>query len=281
MTPAVEPFFHRPSGTLSYLVHHGGDAVIIDPVLDLDVVSGRVSTAPCDVIISRARDLDLTVHWVLDTHAHADHISGGHFLSGTLGAKLGMGRGIRQVQATFAPVFNDDAHTAAPFDTLFDEGAVLSAGEMSVTVMSTPGHTDDSVTYRVGDAAFVGDTLFSPARGTARCDFPGGSARALFDTIQRLYALPDGTRLYLCHDYPAAEDEPVVYTLVEDQRRTNARLRADTDCDQFVAWREARDATLSLPAMIIPALQVNVRGGQLPAPEANGVRYLKLPLNQF
>ncbi|MEO1576125.1 MAG: MBL fold metallo-hydrolase, partial [Pseudomonadota bacterium] len=198
MTPTVEPFFHRPSGTLSYLVHHGDDAVIIDPVLNLDVVSGTISAAPSDDIAARASELGVRVHWVLDTHAHADHISGAHYLARALDAKLGMGRGIRQVHATFAPVFNDDAQAPAPFDTLFEDGATCAAGALTVKVMCTPGHTDDSVTYRIGDAAFVGDTLFAPARGTARCDFPGGSARALFDTIQRLYALPEGTRLYLC-----------------------------------------------------------------------------------
>lgn len=281
MNPIVEPFFHRRSGTLSYLVHDNSDALIIDPVLDLDVVSGKVSTVPSDDIARRAEALGLHVHWIIDTHAHADHVSGGHHLKTALGAQLGMGRGIRQVHATFAPVFNDDVQQPAPFDALFEDGASFDAGKLHVEVMFTPGHTDDSVTYRIGDAAFVGDTLFAPARGTARCDFPGGSASALYETIQKLYALPESTRLYLCHDYPAADEEPVVFTTVETQRSNNARLRAGTDRGEFVAWREERDATLSLPAMIIPALQVNVRGGELPAPEANGVRYLKLPLDQF
>ena len=280
MTPEVESFFHRRSGTLSYLVCAGDDAVMIDPVLDFDVVSGRLSTEPADLMAARAAELGLTVHWVIDTHAHADHLSAGHYLREQLGAKLGMGRGIRQVQANFAQVFDDDAGAVA-FDALFDDGDAFEAGGLALRVMATPGHTDDSVTYRVGDAAFVGDTLFAPARGTARCDFPGGSAEALFDTIQALYRLPDATRLFLCHDYPGADDQPVVFTTVADQRNGNARLNGTTERQAFVRWREARDATLSLPALIIPALQVNVRGGALPAPSANGVRYLKWPLNQF
>ncbi len=281
MTPQVESFFHRRSGTLSYLVYEGRDALIIDAVLDFDVVSGRVDPEPADAIARRASALGLNVHWVIDTHAHADHLSGSHHLKQSLGARLGMGRGIRQVHATFAPVFNDDAAKPADFDELFEDEQTFSAGALRVRVLRTPGHTDDSVTYLVGDAAFVGDTLFAPARGTARCDFPGGSAEALYDTVQTLYALPPQTRLFLCHDYPAADEEPVVFTTVQAQRDNNVRLSEATDRATFVAWRQERDATLSLPALIIPALQVNVRGGELPAADDNGVRYLRLPINQF
>ncbi|MEM6638636.1 MAG: MBL fold metallo-hydrolase [Pseudomonadota bacterium] len=279
--PHVVPFFHRRSGTLSYLVHHGKDALIIDPVIDYDPVSGQLCSGPSDEIAAAAERLDVNVHWVIDTHAHADHLSGAYYLKTRFEAKLGMGRGIQNVHATFAAVFNDQTEQAVPFDAFFEDGTGFFAGDLDVQVMATPGHTDDSVTYLIGDAAFVGDTLFAPERGTARCDFPGGSADALFDTIQSLYDLPDGTRLFLCHDYPEHDADPVVYTTVEAQRTGNARVRRDTDRTSFVAWREARDAALSLPALIIPALQVNVRGGALPAAESNGIRYLKVPLNQF
>jgi len=282
VNPQVVSFFHRKSGTLSYLVHDGADALIIDPVIDLDLASGRLSTAPSDDIIEQVKSLGLKVVWIVETHAHADHLTGGDYLRGKLKAPLGIGRGIRNIQSTFEPVFDlaaDDEDRA--FDRLFDDGDQFQIGNLAVGVLATPGHTDDSVTYVVGDAAFVGDTLFAPARGTARCDFPGGSAAQLYATIHKLYALPNETRLFLCHDYPAQGESPVVSVTVETQREKNVHVTASTTEAAFVELRETRDATLSMPALIIPGLQVNIRGGALPAPAGNGITYLKMPLNQL
>lgn len=282
--PLVEPFFHRPTGTLTYLVHDGKRAMIIDPVADLEAASGRLTHASSDEIVARVRALGLTVDWVLETHAHADHLSDGDYLRRELGAGLGIGRGIEAVQDTFEPVFGmsaDDPPRRGVFDRLFDDDDRFEVGSMTVRVLATPGHTNDSVSYLVGDAAFVGDTLFSPARGTARCDFPGGSAPRLYRTIQALYALPARTRLFLCHDYPEADEDPVVSVTVAEQRATNAHVTARTSEDEFVRLREARDATLDVPALILPALQVNIRGGALPPPADDGSTYLKLPINRI
>ncbi|MFK7886234.1 MAG: MBL fold metallo-hydrolase [Gammaproteobacteria bacterium] len=274
----VESFFHRRSGTLSYLVHDATTGVVIDPVIDLLLASGRMSTQPSDAILTRIDALALKVPWVLETHAHADHLTGGDYLRKKLGAKLGIGQGIRSVQANFEPVF-DLPPGSDDFDHLFDDNEVIQAGAFEIRVMSTPGHTDDSVAYLIGDAAFVGDTLFAPARGTARCDFPGGSAEALYRTIQKLFELPDETRVYLCHDYPAVDEEPVVSTSVAEQRAANVHIKAGTQPEDYIKLRETRDATLAMPALIIPALQVNIRAGALPAADANGITYLRLPLN--
>ncbi len=276
--PRVEAFFHRSSGTLSYLVHDKTTGIVIDPVVDLTLASGRLSTEPSDEIAARVDELQLNIEWILETHAHADHLTGGDYLRKKLGARLGIGKGIRSVQANFEPVF-DLAPTDDDFDHLFDDNETVRSGALEITVMSTPGHTNDSVTYLIGNAAFVGDTLFAPARGTARCDFPGGSAEALYQTIQRLYQLPDDTRLYLCHDYPAPDEQPVVSVTVAEQRAGNLHVKTDTALEEYVRLRETRDATLSMPALIIPALQVNIRAGALPAADANGTTYLRLPLN--
>jgi glyoxylase-like metal-dependent hydrolase (beta-lactamase superfamily II) len=276
--PRVEAFFHRSSGTLSYLVHDKTTGIVIDPVVDLTLASGRLSTEPSDEIAARIDELQLNIEWILETHAHADHLTGGDYLRKKLGARLGIGKGIRSVQANFEPVF-DLAPTDDDFDHLFDDNETVRSGALEITVMSTPGHTNDSVTYLIGNAAFVGDTLFAPARGTARCDFPGGSAEALYQTIQRLYQLPDDTRLYLCHDYPAPDEQPVVSVTVAEQRAGNLHVKTDTALEEYVRLRETRDATLSMPALIIPALQVNIRAGALPAADANGTTYLRLPLN--
>lgn len=281
---SIEPFFHRATGTLTYLVHDSNRAMIIDSVADLDAASGRLRHTSCDAIVARVQALDLEVDWVLETHAHADHLSGGDYLRRCLGATLGIGRGIASVQSTFEPVFNmagDNPVREPAFDRLFDDGDQFAVGSLQVRVLATPGHTADSVTYLVGDAAFVGDTLFSPGRGTARCDFPGGDAAQLYRTIQTLYGLPSETRLFLCHDYPDEGEDPVVSARVEQQRRENVHLTADTSMEQFVQLREERDATLSMPALILPALQVNVRGGALPPPADNGTVYLKLPINRL
>ncbi|MFK8017273.1 MAG: MBL fold metallo-hydrolase [Gammaproteobacteria bacterium] len=282
MSPNVVSFFHRKSGTLSYLVHDGKKALIIDPVIDLDLASGRLSSAPSDEILTQVKTLGLSVAWIVETHAHADHLTGGDYLRRQLGAPLGIGRGIRNVQGTFEPVFEmTSADTERAFDRLFEDGDELKIGDMNVRVMATPGHTDDSVTYIVGDAAFVGDTLFAPTRGTARCDFPGGSATELFATIHKLYALPETTRLFLCHDYPPRDEPPLVSATVQTQREQNAHVTSTTTEAAFVELRETRDATLSMPALIIPALQVNIRGGALPDAASNGTTYLKLPLNRL
>jgi len=287
MNPRVQPFFHRDSSTWTYVVAEpdGRAAAIIDPVLDFDSRSGRTSTAPAETVLAYVSGQDLEVQWILETHAHADHLSAGHWLRSQLpGARLAIGDGIRRVQQTFRPIFNlgeEFAGDGSQFDHLWRDGEAFTIGALQARVLALPGHTSDSSAYLVGDALFTGDSLFMPDSGTARCDFPGGDAAALYRSIQRMYQLPDATRVFVCHDYGAGGREVACETTIGEQKRANIHVRAGTSEAEFVQLREARDATLSMPALILPAVQVNIRAGELPPAEANGVRYLKVPLNRF
>ncbi|KZE33252.1 glyoxylase-like metal-dependent hydrolase (beta-lactamase superfamily II) [Crenobacter luteus] len=284
MPVQIDAFYDAVTGTVSYLVYDtpGGRAAIVDPVLDYDPKSGRTSHTGAQRIVARVRELGLTVDWLLETHAHADHLSAAAWLQRELGGRIAIGRQIDKVQRHFKPVFNLEAGFATdgtPFDVLLDDGDTLPLGQLSIEVMHLPGHTAADVAYRVDDAVFVGDTLFMPDVGTARCDFPGGDAATLYHSVQRLYALPPETRLFMCHDYPPAGRAPAWETTVAEQRARNIHLRDGVGEADFVAMRTARDATLAMPVLILPAIQVNIRAGHLPPPEANGRRYLKIPLD--
>jgi glyoxylase-like metal-dependent hydrolase (beta-lactamase superfamily II) len=290
--PVVQPFHHADTGTWSYVVHDPGSrvAAIIDPVLDFDAKSGRTGTTSAQALADHVRDHALDVQWLLETHAHADHLSAAHALKSRHYplARIAIGAGIRAVQAHFAPLFGlgVDAADGACFDHLLTDGETFALGDIAVRVIAVPGHTSDSNAFLIGDALFPGDSLFLPDSGTARCDFPGGDAATLYRSIQRLFALPDATRVFVCHDYgrPATGDggrEPRCETTIAAQKRDNIHVRDGIDEAAFVALRQARDATLAMPALILPALQVNLRAGALPAPEANGVRYLRIPLDRL
>ena len=285
MNPQVEAFFDPATFTWSYVVSDPATkrCAIIDSVLDYDAAAGRTSTASADRLIAHVREQGLVVDWLLETHVHADHLSAAPYLRQALGGQLGIGALITRVQDTFGKLFNaggDFATDGRQFDRLFEDGDSFTIGSLEARVLHTPGHTPACVTYVIGDAAFIGDTLFMPDYGTARCDFPGGDARALYRSIQQLFALPDETRLYLCHDYlPAGRSDYVCMTTVAEQRANNLHIHDGVDEDSFVAMRLARDATLKMPALILPSVQVNMRGGELPPAEDNGVRYLKVPLN--
>lgn len=281
--PAIRAFFDEPTNTVSYLVSDPATkrAVVIDPVLDYDHRAGMVDIRSVEAILQAAADAGLSIEWVLETHAHADHLSGAPWIKRKTGARVGIGEHITDVQRTFAPVFglDDVSGDGREFDGLFRDGDVFPLGDLQVEVLHTPGHTPACVSYRIADAVFVGDTLFMPDYGTARADFPGGDARTLYRSIQKLLALPADTRLYLCHDYKApGRDHYAWETTVADEKTGNVHVGGGVDEDSFVAMREARDATLSAPALLLPSLQVNIRAGRLPEPESNGRRYLKIPL---
>lgn len=285
--PQVTPFFHRPSNTWSYVVADADAraAAIIDPVLDFEAASGRTATASAQALLDFVREQALDVAWIVETHAHADHLSAGHWLKQQLpDARLAIGEGIRQVQRTFRDVYHlGEAFPVdgSQFDHLFADGETFAIGALQAQVVAVPGHTSDSCAYLIGDALFTGDSLFMPDGGTARCDFPGGSAATLYRSIRRLYALPDATRVFVCHDYGPGGRAVACETSIGEQKRANIHVRADTDEGRFVQVREARDATLAMPALMLPAVQVNIRAGRLPEVEDNGVRYLKLPLDRF
>jgi glyoxylase-like metal-dependent hydrolase (beta-lactamase superfamily II) len=288
MKPHVQPFFHADSNTWSYVVHEpaGQAAAVIDAVLDFDAKAGRTSTTSAQQLVDYVRDRGLQVQWILETHAHADHLSGGHWLrSQWPQARLAIGEGIRTVQKTFRPIFNLGEHfpvDGSQFDHLFEDGELFRIGALEARVTAVPGHTCDSSAYLIGDALFTGDSLFMPDAGTARCDFPGGDARTLFRSIRHLFhTLPDDTRVFVCHDYGPGGREVACETTIGAQKRDNIHVREGTQEDAFVALREARDATLAMPALILPAVQANIRAGALPPPEDNGVRYLKIPLDQI
>jgi glyoxylase-like metal-dependent hydrolase (beta-lactamase superfamily II) len=283
-TPLVESLFEPLSGTYTHVVYDrpGGHAAVIDPVLDFDACRGRTSHVSADAVIAAVRRLDLNVDWILETHAHADHLSAAPYLQSRLGGQTAIGAHIRTVQATFKRLFHlEDAFATdgSQFDRLLQEGDTLALGGLTLVAWHVPGHTPADMAYRVGDAVFVGDTLFQPDVGTARCDFPGGDARTLYRSIRRLLALPPATRLFMCHDYPPAGREPSPSCSVAEERAHNIHVHDGVDEARFVALREARDAALALPQLMIPSIQVNVRAGQFPPPEANGVRYLKLPID--
>lgn len=285
MRPHVEAFFDPATYTYSYVVSdpQTRKCAIIDSVMDYDPASGRTSYASADRIVDYVREQGLTVEWLLETHVHADHLSAAPYLREKLGGRLGIGEKVTVVQETFGKLFNagpDFARDGSQFDHLFRDGEAFQVCSIAARVIHTPGHTPACVTYVIGDAAFIGDTLFMPDYGTARCDFPGGDARTLYRSIRKLFELPDETRMFMCHDYKApGRDEFRYETTVGEQRRHNVHVHEGVSEDEFVTMRTARDATLDMPTLILPSVQVNMRGGQLPPPEDNGVRYLKIPLN--
>ncbi len=284
-SPVVEMFFHKSTFTLSYVVKDPMSrcAVIIDPALDYDAAAARTSTRHADRILKYVLDNDLKVEWILETHAHADHLSAAQYLRAKAGGKIAIGEGICEVQKTFREVFNlDDLVTdGSQFDRLLKDNEKLAIGMMEATVLHTPGHTNDSVSYLIGDAVFVGDTLFAPDFGSARTDFPGGDARYLYRSIHRLFGLSDATRVFLCHDYmPAGRELEYVHRL-EEHKLKNIHINESVTEEEFVSRRNARDEKLGMPGLIIPSIQINIRAGKLPDPENNGVAYLKVPLNQL
>jgi glyoxylase-like metal-dependent hydrolase (beta-lactamase superfamily II) len=285
-TPDVIPFHHAGTGTWSYVVVDPviGVAAIIDPVLDFDAASGRRSTASAQRIVECVQARGWGVQWILETHAHADHVSAAPFLQQRTGAPVAIGAGIRRVQAHFSAVFGFEAGyqaDGAPFDRLFADGERFNVGSIEAEVIAVPGHTPDSIAYRIGDAVFVGDSLFLPDSGTARCDFPGGDAATLFRSIQRLYALPDATRVFVCHDYGPGGRERQCETTIGAQKRGNIHVRDGVTQAQFVAQRTARDATLAVPALLLPAVQVNIRAGRFPEPDADGYLSLVMPIDRI
>ncbi|MEO6929602.1 MAG: MBL fold metallo-hydrolase [Casimicrobiaceae bacterium] len=283
--PDVQPFFHAESGTFSYVVHagQGSGAVIIDPVLDFDAASGQVGGQGVDALLHFVKAQRLRVHWILETHAHADHMTAARTLRTLLGARVAIGRGIVDVQACLQPMLamaDGFVPDGSQFDRLLDDGDNVEAGELVVRVLATPGHTADGHTYLVGDAAFVGDTLFAPDVGTARCDFPGGDAATLYRSIQRILALPASTRMFLCHDYPPPRSrDPLAQTSVSTQRDKNMHVGGGVLEEDFVGMRKAKDATLKPPRLMQPALRVNLDGGQLPPADADGVTYSTLRID--
>ncbi|RUO42065.1 MBL fold metallo-hydrolase [Pseudidiomarina aestuarii] len=283
----VEAFLDSDSETFSYVVYEAKDkhAVIIDPVLDFDIKSGRTATTGSDKIIAFVRSHQLQVEWILETHAHADHLSAAPYLREQLGAKIGIGEHIKDVQKIFKTIFNLEKEflpNGHQFDRLFQDDDTFVVGNMKFRVMHTPGHTPADLAYIVNESkAFVGDTLFLPDVGTARCDFPGGSAKTLYQSIQKLLALPDATEIYICHDYPPAGRDHEYCTTVAAQRAHSKHVRDGITEAEFVTMREERDATLAMPRLILPSIQVNIRAGEMPPPEANGTVYLKIPINQL
>ena len=281
--PQIRAFFDEPTNTVSYLVSDpaSGRAAVIDPVLDFDLASGEADVRSAEAILAAARDAGVTIDWVLETHAHADHLTAAPFIKARTGAQIGIGEHIRDVQDIFRPVFQaDDVKAqAGDFDRLFADGERFQIGKLEVEALHVPGHTPADLAYRVGDAVFVGDTLFMPDYGTARADFPGGDARQLYRSIHRLLALPDETRLFMCHDYKApGRDHYAWETTVGDERRHSVHIHEGVSEDEFVAMREARDATLAVPRLLLPSIQVNIRAGRFPPAEANGVSYLRIPV---
>lgn len=285
--PIVKTFFDEPTFTASHVISDPSTrkAVIIDSVLDFDPASGRTSTKSADEIVAYIQASGFSVEWILETHVHADHLSAAPYLKDKLGGKVGIGSNIKIVQKTFGEIFNAEAEfkrDGSQFDALFDDGARFKVGSIEARVIHTPGHTPACITYVIGDAAFVGDTLFMPDYGTARCDFPGGDAATLYRSIQKIFALPDKTRLLMCHDYKAPGREEYAFeTTVKDERDWNVHVGRGVSEADFVRMRTARDKTLSMPRLILPSVQINMRAGDMPPPDSNGVRYLKLPLNML
>lgn len=282
--PQVEAFLDRDSETFTYVVydHIGGHAAVIDPVLDYDPKSGRTRTDGAQRVIDFVRTHNLTVDWVLETHAHADHLSAAPFVREQVGGKIAIGEKISAVQEIFKNVFNLEKQflvDGSQFDKLFAEGETFNIGDIDAEVIYTPGHTPADMSWRIGDAVFVGDTLFMPDVGTARCDFPGGNAHTLYHSIQTLLSMPEDTRLFMCHDYPGDKREHAYLTTVADQKKNNIHVHDGVTEQQFVAMREARDKTLEMPRLILPSIQLNIRAGQMPPAEDNGTVYFKIPVN--
>ena len=283
--PVIKAFFDKATNTVSYVVHDPETlrGAVIDSVLDFDPASGRISFSSADAIIAYVGEKGLGIDWLLETHAHADHLSAAPYLQQQLGGKIAIGAAITLVQNVFGKLFNagtEFQRDGSDFDALFNDGDHFRIGNLDVTVLHVPGHTPADIAYVIGDAAFVGDTMFMPDYGTARADFPGGDARTLFRSLRRLLELPADTRLFMCHDYlPEGRDHFVWETTVAEQRASNVHAHDGISEDEFVAMREARDAKLDMPRLILPSVQVNMRAGHLPEAEENGVRYLKIPLN--
>jgi glyoxylase-like metal-dependent hydrolase (beta-lactamase superfamily II) len=287
MQPIVKAFFDDATNTISYVVRdpEGTSCAIIDSVLDFDYSSGRTDTKSADEIIAWVKSEGLNVEWLLETHVHADHLSAAPYIQERVGGKIGIGDRIRIVQDTFGKIFNEGTEfqrDGSQFDRLFVEGDTLHIGQMRGDVLHTPGHTPACLTYVIGDAAFVGDTLFMPDFGTARCDFPGGSAQTLFDSVHKILSLPEETRIFVGHDYKAPGRDVYAWeTTVGEQKAKNIHVGAGKSKDEFVQMRETRDATLAMPKLIIPSLQVNMRAGQMPPADAEGNVYLKVPVNKL
>jgi len=284
VTPEVAAFFDKETNTISYVVRDPGSksCAIFDSVMDIDYAAGRISYRSADLLIDYIRANGLTLEWLIETHAHADHLSGAPYIQGRLGGKLGIGEHITTVQEVFGKVFNEGAgfqRDGSQFDRLFKDGDTYQIGGMTAFVVHTPGHTPACTTHVVGDAAFVGDTLFMPDGGTARTDFPGGDARQLYRSIKKLMALPDRMRLFMCHDYGPNGRDIRWETTVADERAHNIHVRDGVSEDEFVKVREARDKTLGMPRLIVPSIQVNIRAGRLPEPDESGKRFLKVPVD--
>ena len=282
--PQVQAFFDPATWTVTYVVFEqpGGHCAIVDPVLDYDPKAGRTRTASARKVVDFVRAQQLTVQWILETHAHADHLTAAYHLREVLGGKIAIGAEITQVQKVFKGIFHLEPGFQADgrqFDHLFSDGEAFSIGSLQARALAVPGHTPACMAYQIGDAAFVGDTLFMPDVGTARCDFPGGNAHTLYQSIRRLLALPPATRLFMCHDYPPAGREATWQTTVAEQRASNIHVHDGVSEDEFVAMRKRRDATLEMPVLILPSVQVNIRAGDLPPKDDNGVAYLRIPLN--
>lgn len=286
MSISVEAFYDKNTGTVSYLVvePNGRQCALIDTVLDFDQASGRTSTTSADAMIEQVKSRGLSVEWLLETHAHADHLSGARYIKDKIGGKIAIGARISDVQTIFKDVYNLEKSfntDGSQFDHVFEDGETFRIGRQEARVMYTPGHTPACATYVIDDCAFVGDTLFMPDGGTARCDFPGGDAAILYQSIQKILALPDETKIYICHDYQPGGRELAYETTVAEQRARNIHVGGGTGEDAFVERRTTRDATLSIPTLLIPSIQVNVRAGELPPPEDNGTRYMKVPINRL
>lgn len=287
MTPIVKAFFDSTTNTVSYIVQDpaGRACAIIDSVLDYDQNAGRTDTTTADILVDYVRDNNLTVEWILESHVHADHLSAAPYLQEKLGGKIGISKEITVVQDTFGKVFNEGTEfqrDGSQFDALFAEGDSFHIGQMRSDVLDTPGHTPACMTYLIGDAAFVGDTLFMPDFGTARCDFPGGSSEMLYNSIQKILTLPDETRIYVGHDYKApGRDDFAWETTVGEQKSLNVHIGQGRGMDEFTSMRDARDATLAMPRLILPSLQVNMRAGQMPEPDEQGEVFLKVPINKL
>jgi len=285
--PIVQHFFDEPTNTFSYVVKDpdSQSCAILDSVLDFDYAAGRTDVRSADEIIQYVKDNDLTVEWILETHVHADHLSAAPYLYEKLGGKTGIGANITVVQDVFGKAFNagtEFARDGSQFDRLFEEGDTFAIGNLEGRVLHTPGHTPACLTYVIGDAGFVGDTLFMPDFGTARCDFPGGDARTLFQSIQKVLALPPETRLFMCHDYGTPDRDEFLYmTTVREERENNVHVHEGVSEEDFVKMRSERDATLDMPRLILPSVQVNMRAGEMPPAEGNGQVYLKVPINLF
>ncbi len=284
MNPDVRAFFDPATWTLTYIVKdpNSSSCAIVDSVLDYEAASGRTKTKSADQVIAMVESENLTVEWILETHVHADHLSAAPYLHNKLGGKIGIGAHITDVQNIFGNLFNAEPEfrrDGSQFDHLFTDGDTFAIGGLTATAMHTPGHTPACMTYHIGDALFVGDTMFMPDFGTARCDFPGGDARVLYQSIQRLLALPPETRMFMCHDYMPNGREMQYETTVGEQKISNLQVHDGISEDEFVAMRSAKDKTLGMPTLILPSVQVNMRAGELPPAEDNGVRYLKIPLD--